>query len=149
MQAAVEEQHHPEARLALTEAAMVMVMVLLWTERFGSESGPDGLAAQVDRKLIGQGLGEVGEVEDGAFLTVAIDDLAAKTLRLGIGRGTAAVAVADTIGTVSADVGLETEDLAATEVEQPGGNGSAECGLDGLLDDAVASHVSLREAGWL
>ena len=91
----------------------------------------------------------MGEVEVEAVFAIDVQNLVAETGRLGIGRGPTAVAVADAIGVVPADAGLEAEDLAATQAEHLGGDGSTECGDHGLLDDAVAFHVLLRVADWL
>src|SRR5512138_1774916 len=70
MRAAVEEEHGTELGLALAAATMVMTVVLFRTEAFGSEPGADRLAAEVDGKLLGQGFGEVGEVEVEALFAV-------------------------------------------------------------------------------
>jgi hypothetical protein len=149
MRAAIEKEHGTELGLALAAAAMVMTMVLSRTEVFGSEPAADGFAAQVDSELLGQSLGEVGEVEVEAVFAVDAGDPLLQVTGLGVNWGAAVVAVADAIGTVTADVGLEAEDLAAAQAEHLGGHGSTECRHHGLLNHAVAFHVLLRVADWL
>ena len=90
---------------------MVMALVLFWTQAFGSEPAPDGFAAQADGKLLGQGLGEVGEVEVEAVFAVNADDSLLKVKGFGVGWSMAVIAMADAIGAVPADAGLEAEDL--------------------------------------
>ena len=142
MRAAVEEQHHAEARLAFSAAAVLMAVVLFGAETFGSKPESDGLAAELDGEFLGQGLGEVGEVEVEAVMLVDTYNLAAKVLWFGVGRGATAVAVAHASSASLLDRSLEAEDLAAAEAEHPGCGSGAEVGVDSLLDHVIASHVA-------
>ena len=149
MRAAIKKEHGAKPGLAHAAAAMVMALVRCWTQAFGSEPRADGFAAQGDGEFIGQGLGEVGEVEVEAVFAVDADDLLLKVTGFGVGRSMAVIAVADAIGAIPADVGLEAEDLAATQTEHLGGHGRTQCSDHGLLNHTVAFHVLFRVADWL
>ncbi len=103
----------------------------------------------MDSELIDQCFGEVGEVEVEAIFAVDANDPLLQVTGFGVGWGAAVIAVAEAIGTVPTDAGLEAEDLAAAQAEHLGGHGSTECRDYGLLDHAVAFHVLLRVADWL
>src|SRR5512136_2007677 len=98
MRATIEKEHGAELGFALTAAATVMTVVLFRTEVLASEPAPDGLAAQVDSELIGQCLGELGEVEVEAVFAVDADDSLSQATGFSVSWGAAMVAVADAIG---------------------------------------------------
>jgi len=128
-------------------ATVVVTRMFSWTESLGSEPTPGGFATEVDGELIGQSLGEMGEIEVEAVPTVEFSNLLAQASWFGVSRGMAAVAVTDAIGAMLADVGLDTEDLTRANVQHSGGGCRTECGAEGPLDNAVAFHVLIEVAG--
>jgi hypothetical protein len=124
-------------------AAVAMPAVRFGAEAGGAEPAADGFAAQIDGKLVGQGLGEVREVEVEAVIAVDTLDLLAEAGLAGIGRGVAAVAVTDAGRAELSDAGLEPEDLAAAEAEHAGRSRAVQADAEGLM--TLKRRISERQ----
>src|SRR5262249_61926236 len=132
MGAAIEEE-----QLALAGAAGAPAAVLAAAEGPAvaqrRQPAAQGLIAEEDVVLLGEDVGEVGEVEVGIGRGGEVEDLLPQRVGGLVGRGACGVAVADGLGAVSPEAALEALDLAPGEAQGEGGIVGGDSAVEAVL----------------
>ena len=105
----------------------------------GPEEASEGLVGDVDVLLVGEGVGEVGEVVAGVGGLRQVDDAFPPTVGQSVVGCSAGVAVSDAGGSAGFDLSFEPLDLPDREAEGVGGLLVGHSVFDGGLDDLVPS----------
>jgi hypothetical protein len=107
----------------------------------GPEPLAQGLVAEADLVVRGEGIGQVGEVVGGILAGGQVDEASPQTVRGLVPGSAAGVAVPHAGGPLGPDLGLQTLDLASREAEGLRRFFTREAALDGRADRLVPLHL--------